>query len=248
MDLLEILLPILFAVGYFIVAAMKGGKKEENPAPGPQREAEAEEADLSGRERQIQEEIRRKIMERTRRDAGAENPPITAEAETSPRYDPTRSEADQRRRQVREQVKRVEEPPPVPGQSSRWAGQRRSSRDAYEKQEPPPLQPAMQRREDDFQERMRAQQEEIDGMQRRAEEIRKRASRQTEEVSSQLITPIRDGSRRRNYSRGTGSFQADVINALKDPRGFKKAVLSYEILGTPVGLRKQDKIGPLWQQ
>lgn len=246
MDLLEIILPILFAVGYFIVAAMKGGNKEENASPAREQETES---DLSERERNIQEEIRRKIMERTRGgEGGAESASFPAEGEADTSYDPTRPESDQGRRQIREQVRRVEDPPPVPAESSRTPGNRRSSWDRLEEQEPPPLQPAMQRREDDIQERMRKQQEEIDAMQRRAEEIRKKASQQSGNISSQAIGQSAIGGRRQNYRRGTGSFQAEVIDALKDPRGFKKAILSYEILGTPIGLRKQEKIGPLWQQ
>jgi hypothetical protein len=230
MDLLEIILPILFAVGYFIVAALKGGsKEEENETPPPQ-------AELSERERQIQEEIRRKILERTQgggQSTMAPPPQVreTQEAGQSPRsYDPTKPEGDRSRRQVPVQVKGAEEssrPGPLP----------------TEPFEPPPLQPAMQRQESTIQDRMRKQEQEIQAMQRRAEEIRRKAGAQG------AIRPYQRSSQQRSrHHFPSGSFQEEVIASLKDPRGFKKALLSYEILGTPVGMRKQDKMGPLWQQ
>ena len=238
MEILEILLPVLFAVGYFIVAALN--KKDSDKEPTEPSSSDSPE--LSQREREIQEEIRRKIQERSQQSSPTE---ASVEQETSSepyQYDPSVPEAQQQRR-VREQVKRVESSPPVPEESPT------SDFDQPAEEEPPPLQPAWQRQTTEIEDRMRKQQEEIDAMQRRAEEMQRQAGRQNAEIGTRV------GQRRsdsRSYSKTrsqsySGSFQREVIDSLKDPRGFKKALLSYEILGSPVGLRQDDKMGPLWK-
>lgn len=235
MDLLEIILPILFAVGYFIVAALKGNADKES---GEDRPSEAPE--LSQREQEIQEEIRRKIQERSQRGPQAEAPPVQESSEDPYSYDPNVPEPSKRRR-VQEQVRRVDESPPTEMDESDYDRRR-------PEEEPPPLAPVWQQQTSDIEKSMRKQQEEIDDMQRRAEELQKKAGMQTADLGA------RPGQRRSAYSKSarrfspTGSFQEEVIQSLKDPRGFKKAILSYEILGAPIGLRQDDKMGPLWKQ
>lgn len=238
MELLEIILPILFAVGYFIVAVLNKGSSDKESGET----SSSESPELSQREQEIQEEIRRKIQERSQRSSQAEAPVPQETASSEPyQYDPNKPESQQRR--VREQVKRFDSPPPVPEESAA------SGYDQPAEEEPPPLQPAWQRQTTEIEDRLRKQQQEIDAMQRRAEELQRKAGQQTAEIGTRMSQRRSDSrshskSRSRSYS---GSFQREVIESLKDPRGFKKALLSYEILGSPVGLRQDDKMGPLWK-
>lgn len=65
--ILENLGPIIFVVIFIVSSFLKGagnGDEDENPKPKRRREAPAEDPDALERQRRIQEEIRRKIMER----------------------------------------------------------------------------------------------------------------------------------------------------------------------------------------
>ena len=59
-NLFEIIVPLIFAAIYFF-GNMLSGKSDDASAPAPRRE---EDPDAVERQRRIQEEIRRKIMER----------------------------------------------------------------------------------------------------------------------------------------------------------------------------------------
>ena len=46
---------------------------------------------------------------------------------------------------------------------------------------------------------------------------------------------------------GLAGDMAAIKKVLNDPAGAKRAFIYNEIFGTPVGLRKQGKIAPLWE-
>lgn len=83
-NILEILVPLIFAAIYFF-GNMFSGKKEDESAPAPRRGNEAQEADAIERQRRIQEEIRRKIMERRREASGSTSPLEPAEGRAQER-------------------------------------------------------------------------------------------------------------------------------------------------------------------
>lgn len=70
-NLLEILIPLIFAAIYFFGNVFSGKDEDESaPTQAPRRRNEDQEADAIERQRRIQEEIRRKIMERRRQAQG----------------------------------------------------------------------------------------------------------------------------------------------------------------------------------
>ncbi len=225
-NFLEILVPIIFALVYLFAGAGKkkeGESKEEEPA-----------RELTDRERDIQEEIRRKIMERAQGKSAPGAPPAsTPQADRGSGYDPTVPEQPRRRPTP---VKRFEEavkptPPPQPQQRS-FAPEPESERDALET-------PALQRQ---FEDRER----QIRDIQEKAERLRRQADQDLRKVKSMPArkpTPVTA----ERLVQGD-SFRDRFIFSLKDKEAFKRSILAYEVLGTPVGERKQGKIGPFWEQ
>lgn len=49
-------------------------------------------------------------------------------------------------------------------------------------------------------------------------------------------------------ARSDGGIRGEMLELLKDSNAAKKAFLSYEILGQPVGQRKDGQMGPSWNQ
>lgn len=82
------------------------------------------------------------------------------------------------------------------------------------------------------------QQKRLEESQRRAEAARLQARNRMAKVAGQT-----------GYSRPkrtVTNLREDIIETLTDPQAARKAVLYYEILGTPVGLREDGKIKPAW--
>jgi len=155
------------------------------------------------------------------------------------------------RRKIRERAHgREETGQSEVGERHRYDPLRSEEEQAKESEEKPP--PVFTPSSGDFQERMRRQQEEIDSMERKAKQIRSQADKRFQDLDSPKILPSDSYGKKKGspYAQrlDRDSFRNEVIAGLKDSREFKKAFLAYEILGTPVGLRKEDKMGPLWQK
>ena len=76
-NLLEILIPLILAAFYFFGNVFSGKKEDRSkPTPGRGRSGVDEEDDVMERQRRIQEEIRRKIMERRQAQGGTPAEPV----------------------------------------------------------------------------------------------------------------------------------------------------------------------------
>lgn len=234
-SLFEILIPILFAVVYLIGGALKG-KGNEADGDSEASSQEAEGTSLSDRERKIQEEIRRKIRERQQ--GGGSSSTGGAETATPPAYDPTRPEWAQRG--DRRAGSQPEEEP------------ERSYR--YEREPEPEREPAWESSGGGaFMETMEQRRREIAETQRKAQEMKDLAARDMRKAKKDQRrermkhSPYGLPGQRRRLTR-SGSFRDEVIAGLYDPGEFRRSIITYEILGTPVGERRQGKIGPFWEQ
>lgn len=92
-NILEILVPLVFAAIYFFGSMFSGKKEdEEQPPPMVPREAASDEnRDEEAHQRRVQEEIRRKIMERRRAQSGDAPPPELPRERMRPREEPART-------------------------------------------------------------------------------------------------------------------------------------------------------------
>ena len=244
-NFLEVLIPIIFAIIYLIGGAFKG-KNEDEGKPERPNPSGGGTSTLSDRERQIQEEIRRKIRQNQQ---GGD----TSAADTSPApstYDPTRPERGSRRYDPTKpewMQQDTSEPEPEP--------EREVVRRTYREPEPEPeAAPTWESsRSAGMLDEIEERQKQIAEIQRKAQEMKDRAARDMRRAKKDKRrerlknSPYgMPGSRRRLTERG--SFRDEVIAGLKNPDEFKRSILTYEILGTPVGERRQGKIGPFWEQ
>ena len=104
-NILEIIVPLVFAAIYFF-GNMLSGKKEEEEQPPPMvpRDAASDEnRDDAERQRRVQEEIRRKIMERRRAQSDDAPAPQLSRERTRPREEPAKAAPEPAYRQVAQQ-------------------------------------------------------------------------------------------------------------------------------------------------
>lgn len=217
-NIFEILVPLIIAAVYFFGNMMSGKSKEdETGQPLRPRERDADDGadpDAFERQRRIQEEIRRKIMER--RQATGSEPPQLAPAEAAPqegRRDQTMPHRSEPRAQDQTRQSR-REPPPIreqkPGAFS-WD----VSDDAYDS-------------------KMQAQLKRIEATKRQAEKLQKQA-KAGREKSKGAEKPKR---------RSGGYFAGTVRESLQDPQAARVAFIYGEVLGPPISLRKGNSSVP----
>ena len=92
-NILEILVPLAFAAIYFFGNMLSGKKEdEEQPPPLVPRDAASDEnRDDAERQRRVQDEIRRKIMERRRTQSGDGPAPQLPRESMRPREEPAKA-------------------------------------------------------------------------------------------------------------------------------------------------------------
>ncbi|MFW5882741.1 MAG: hypothetical protein ACOCVG_00070 [Verrucomicrobiota bacterium] len=226
-DLLNILIPLILAILYFVGGKFFGGEEsEQTERPRPQtRETPSQPSSgQSDRERQIQDEIRRRIAERQRQ--------REEKRESHEQRDQTLQERYTQREET-EAAQRQESPPtPV------YETQAESFDDG----------PSW------FEQEAERRRQEIEATQRRAEQLRKQAGQRKTPPSVPTEGSIGDFRRQHQRfpgasRRGTTAYAPEIQAVLSDPDGARKAFLYQEILGTPVGLRDpQGGSRPLWEQ
>lgn len=223
-NILEILVPLIFAAIYFFGNMVTGKSKDDEDAPSqlPRRRNPDEiDPEIVERQRRIQEEIRRKIMER--RQAGSESG-VPAAGLGELRREPAqevrakREESGQTRKETRERVheNRSSPPPLVSGKPSG--------------SEPEPLRPVFSWDESDdaYASSMEAQLKQIEATKRQAEQLKREAV--SKRKSMEGSTGQKVGSGRR--------FTGTVRDSLRNPEAARAAFIYGEVLGQPVALRK----------
>lgn len=232
-DLLEILVPVIFIL-LAGVGKLLESRQEKKASQQPEDPQEAE------RRRRIQEEIRRRILER-RSDTPAPSSDNAPERE----YDPTLPDYMQRRQAPAEPSQpQLRQPIPEPPEEPAFdAPQQRPYRPAWE-----PVEEPLRDFQAELAEQIRAMQE----AQQAAAQVRQNTGNVLAEsevgsggaeigVSAPAVAPTRPT----NY--GAGRISREIRETLRDPQATRKAILFYEILGTPVGLRENGSLKPSWQ-
>lgn len=220
-DISKLIVPLIFAAIYFFGNKMSEQKDESEPRGKP---SSSEDVEAAERQRRIQEEIRRKIMERRQAaEGGGTVAPAPAARGQASAYDEQlrkRREAMQARRQQAKSVKEVTPPPihrevvPPPIEKVEESNGRFSwdeSDNAYESQ-------------------MEQQLKQIEVTKRRAEQLKKQVA----------ATPVKSNKEARSRSRHT--FSGSVRSRLKDPAAARAAFIYSEVLGQPVSTRKQSSV------
>ncbi|QYY36486.1 hypothetical protein [Ruficoccus sp. ZRK36] len=226
----EWLVPVVVFVIWAINAAISLAKKKQG-------EGEEEEAprrnytpldhpsnDDAERTRRIQEEIRRKIAERR----GGTVPQQQEESEFQPAHQPP---------PIRRTAERTPSPleAPRPMTSPREVAHRRQRM-------PEPTYTDYRDPTQELMAQLEARQREAKEAEQRAEAIRRQSR---EKISqSQRAKPI---LKKRSTGHSFSSMRSSIKQELKDPESVRRAVLHYEILGTPVGLRRDDQLYPQWK-
>ncbi|MEM9227448.1 MAG: hypothetical protein AAGA45_05730 [Verrucomicrobiota bacterium] len=103
--------------------------------------------------------------------------------------------------------------------------------------------PQLQR---NYEAEMQEQRRRIEETQRRAEEARQQTLARLENERATAYNTVQR-ERKRLTRTYTGSLSSQVEQTLKDPLAARKAVLYYEILGTPVGMREKGQMRPHWE-
>ncbi|MDQ8194435.1 hypothetical protein QEH59_08355 [Coraliomargarita sp. SDUM461004] len=215
-NLLEYIIPVIFAAIYFFGNMLSKNADEDEAAPLPgQRRGELD-PEVAERQRRIQEEIRRKILQR--RQEGQEGQG-TGEPQAAERAPQTRMSEPLRRSQ----------PTPVerPYQPSKQERQRQSEPETPIYQAPSPAQSSG---EYDIQAKL----EQIEATKRRAEKLKKQARASDAKALPHRRPSAATGSRR--------ALRGPVRRVLRDPAAARAAFIYGEVLGPPVTQRKSPSV------
>lgn len=238
-NILEFLLPLLFILIYFF--GNRFGKKEEEAgdeaparkAPGDKR---PEASPASEEARRIQEEIRRLIVARQGREEDSEEIPHNAPVSTSSASG-SRPEGTAGQRSLN--------PAGSGGRSER--GEAFVPKSMESLQDPVRLargQTGGQEQPSQANQALRRIQEQEDAISRKqseADALRKKANALHRKAGSIAMSG-------RPRLQAAGVLNRDGVKSLlRNPQSTRHAFLLQEILGTPVGLRSDDAIRPLWK-
>ena len=167
-NLLEYIIPVIFAAIYFFGNLLSKNGDEGEAAPGAPRRSSESDPEAAERQRRIQEEIRRKILERRQSEQGG-----AGTFEQSPA--PNMRQADSVEAAQREAAKQ---------RSRREAAARRSQPEPYRPEFEPERPQA-----NPYQDEMQARLQQIEATKRQAETLKKQAQASREKLSPQPERP-----------------------------------------------------------
>ena len=253
--LFEILIPIIVVV-FWLLSQFLGNKEDKDGQGGQQQrpfdQGDSEQRSAEEDRRAVQEEIRRKIEERRRQLAGEETGQPAPRQQTAPPPPPSQQTRLEREGQQSGGGGMRQEPVGDVSQRSRMeeryggTGQHGFPEAGTESEEPPPYEAPRPKRN---------YQAEIDAARERAAEARRRA----QQIRRDKMPKQRAGS------RGAYAYDSDphdniplfapgadigeqVRAVLADPQATRKAVIFQEVLGTPVGMRRDGAMIPKWRE
>lgn len=241
-NLLEILVALIFAAIYFFGNLFsKSGEDEDSGPGGTRRERGGADPEAEERQRKIQDEIRRKIMERRRAASGeAERETAPEEASADPVASPSqmREESAERRRDARQRERAEAKQAAEAEAASHWQPEEReafswdTSNDAYDSE-------------------IEKQQKRIEETKRRADELKRKAAEAGGEIGSNPVGTRQVGSSRqvgsagnRRSSLGLVPLSGNLRDSFADPGALRTAFVYREVLGPPVGLRGRESDVP----
>ncbi len=225
-NLFEIIVPLIFAAIYFF-GNMLSGKSDDASAPAPRRE---EDPDAVERQRRIQEEIRRKIMERRNAEGQGASPAPQPASEVDRSLRERQAALEERRRQ-REMTRRAE-------------ASKKRTEPASRIPHPAPQEPAFGGAQSDevYSTQMQARLRQIEATKRQAAKLQEQATKASKDArnSSQQPHPKLSTSHS-PLARGS------VRRTLRDPATARAAFIYGEVLGTPVSQKKTSTVPGLAQ-
>ena len=216
-NILEILIPLVFAAIYFFGNMFGKSKDEDEASPGAPRRrlAEDEDSEAVERQRRIQEEIRRKIMERRQATSRGGSPEVA----------PSRMETLERRQEAEAEVRReVRKPQEVP--------EDQRERPYHFERDPKTKVFSWDESDDAYDGTMQAQLKRIEATRRQAERLKREAAKKRKTTES----------RPERRQRSGGYFSGTVRESLQDPQAARVAFIYGEVLGPPVSLRKESSV------
>jgi hypothetical protein len=220
-NLLEYIIPIVFAAIYFF-GNMLSKNSDDGAAPSRPRQ---EDPDVAERQRQIQAEIRRKIMER-RSAAGStgEGGATSAPRERGPSFRPELAERSR-------QASTRHHPEQVKGERGRH-----SRPESVERTRPEPVERSRQSSDSardaaSFDNDIQAKLQQIEATKRRAEKLKKQARASNAQTQSASASPSR-----------RSAFRGPVRSTLRDPAAARTAFIYGEVLGPPISQRKSQTV------
>lgn len=224
-NILEILIPLAIAAVYFFgnMFSGKSSEDEDSPSSLPRSRDEGErEADAGEQQRRVQDEIRRKIMERRRAAEGRS----TAETAAGQEFHERRREAEAHREApAGDEVRREAEEQPSPYMESPYQGESEHASEAFSWEES----------DNAYENSMQAKLRRIEETKRKAEQLKKQAAQNRGAA---------DGQKKRGRQRTGGYFTGTVRESLKDPQAARVAFIYGEVLGQPISLRKGSSAVP----
>lgn len=222
-NIFEILVPLIFAAIYFVGKMLSGKGDQEDPSPGmPGRKNRQEDGEVAERQRRIQEEIRRKIMERCNGSPAPQPEQPQAAPQTSSQGLTRADEEIRRRREERDRARQQRQAEARAALSSEQLSSRTPAPDPSSGANPYESQMDAQLRRIEETKRQAAQ------LQQRAEAVQKKAS-------------VKTSSRGRS---GGGLLRGPLRESLIDPAAVRAAFIYGEVLGRPMGLRGSESSVP----
>lgn len=223
MDIFEILVPLIFAAIYFFGNMFSGKSKEEEDAPPtlPRSRGAQDEPDAAERQRRIQEEIRRKIMERRRASGSGSDlsppPPRHALRERREQVEARREARQEREARHASAEASRERPSAYPAPSHEMHSEPKSGTFTWDESD------------NAYDSTMQARLRRIEETKRKAEKLQKQAAERSES----------SGERSKQRKRRSGAyFTGTVRESLQDPQAARAAFIYGEVLGQPISLRK----------
>lgn len=219
---LEILVPLIFAILYFLGNLMSGKSDEKRSPSELHRQPGNDNADAAERQRRIQEEIRRKILERRRAAEGVSPTGAAPESEALRERRRTVEALRSPRRQIKERQKETLEIPheTPPFMSPTHEGETLAPEGGF----------SWDTSDNVYQQGIEARLRRIEETKHRAEALQHRA-----EMANRKVAGC---SERRPSGLHRGLFSAPVRESLKDPAAARMAFVYAEVLEPPVSLRQ----------
>jgi len=215
-NLLEFIVPLVFAAIYFF-GNMLSGKSEKGDKEEPvQRGSTSQDDEAAERQRSIQESIRRKIMER--RQAASQPKQVTSTAAFEPQRE-ERRQTSESNRGPREMMKKMT-PPPVRRQAE--------PAEAAEKEKKPSF--SWDTSDNASESNIEQQLSRIEATKRKAEQIKKQGR------------AVGDTSQSTKRSGGFRTVRGPIRSQLRDPAAARAAFIFSEILGQPASAGKPSNV------
>lgn len=228
----EIIVPIIVFAIWLIGQIF--GKKEEEQAPPPQHRQAAPPPTPAQQQDHREEQYRRQQQQPQ---------PASDEERTRRIQEEIRRKIAERRGQ--QPVPQQGPPPPPPAQPQPAPQRKPLDYGRPGESSPPPL-PTYQEHQPfrDYEAELEEQRQRVEATKRRAEEARQAAKVR---LGSVMGNDISSSAKTAKGKKRTGAFAQRIRKGLRDPEAAREAFVYMEVLGNPVGQRRDGAIRRSWE-